>query len=244
MPRKCCVYGCNTNYANGSNGSVYRFPTNEEDRQRWISNLPNKDFQWTSNKVVCYKHWRTGFATKVAPGGTLVPAEPPTVFAEVPQSCVPASAAKPRSDNSFVQRNEQPDELPEFREQDKLDFDNCESQLAARYGDATSYMTSTELAVVSRERDGPVPKFAVYIAVATRASECYCRLSRVNVPFLRGEAIDCFSALDEAVNYLRQQGDENASAAAQFCFRQTQLLNEKKLEYNRDDFVFALQMRS
>jgi hypothetical protein len=89
MPRKCSVFGCRTNYSNAERGTVYAFPSDEAERNRWIAQLPNRDFIWTPSVGICSKHWPSNFPTRKAHNGIPLPAEPPTVFPNVPPSCIP-----------------------------------------------------------------------------------------------------------------------------------------------------------
>ena len=58
MPTSCAVFGCKSGYKNHPyNGSIYLFPSDEDERQSWIDALPNRDFKWTKYKGVCCLHW-------------------------------------------------------------------------------------------------------------------------------------------------------------------------------------------
>ena len=68
--------------------TVFRFPSDEEERIVWIKSLPNNNFEWTNSKRVCVEHWPPDFPTRVINrNGSAVPAIPPLVFAGVPSSC-------------------------------------------------------------------------------------------------------------------------------------------------------------
>ncbi|XP_047108465.1 THAP domain-containing protein 5-like [Schistocerca piceifrons] len=60
MPEKCCAPGCNSNYKSSKEEgyiSVFRFPTEEENRKRWTRNIPRKDWTPSNRSVVCIKHF-------------------------------------------------------------------------------------------------------------------------------------------------------------------------------------------
>ncbi|XP_049957960.1 uncharacterized protein LOC126474532 [Schistocerca serialis cubense] len=60
MPEKCCVPGCNSNYKSSNEEgyiSVFRFPTEEENRKRWTRNIPRKVSTPSNGSVVRIKHF-------------------------------------------------------------------------------------------------------------------------------------------------------------------------------------------
>lgn len=65
MPNKCCVAGCKTYHKlqekenQTGNISLYSFPKNIDDRERWLAALPNKVFEPSKNMKVCSRHWET-----------------------------------------------------------------------------------------------------------------------------------------------------------------------------------------
>ena len=82
MPYKCCVYNCSSNYitAKGEYVTVYRFPKDIVERDRWIKCLPNKIFVYSESKRVCCKHWPSNAKMKNIRGGSSVPIDAPSVF--------------------------------------------------------------------------------------------------------------------------------------------------------------------
>ena len=60
MPRKCCVYGCNSNYKSTEvHYSVFSFPRDETFtlRREWIRKIPNANFNLIKYTCVCEKHF-------------------------------------------------------------------------------------------------------------------------------------------------------------------------------------------
>ena len=58
MPRKCCVYGCKSNYESTEvRYSVFSFPRDETLRREWIRKIPNANFNPTKYTCVCEKHF-------------------------------------------------------------------------------------------------------------------------------------------------------------------------------------------
>jgi hypothetical protein len=135
MPNKCSVVGCSTNYHSEKRNVVFKFPADEEERRLWIKALPNANFQWTSAMRICIEHWPENYPSRKARNGSLIPLEPPSVFQNVPTSCIPGSAPKARNENSFVTRNQHPDELDEFLDADRLNLHTCVHQLETQNDD-------------------------------------------------------------------------------------------------------------
>lgn len=68
MPEKCCVPGCSSNYKSKKEEgyiSVFRFPTEETNRKRWIRNIPRRDWTPTNRSVVCIKHFEESDVSRV-----------------------------------------------------------------------------------------------------------------------------------------------------------------------------------
>ncbi len=58
MGYSCCVTGCTSNYKKGDpNVTVFKFPVNEELRQKWLLNIPRKLDKITQSTRVCIKHF-------------------------------------------------------------------------------------------------------------------------------------------------------------------------------------------
>ena len=58
MPNKCCVYGCNSNYASTKERySTFKFPRDDDLREKWIRKIPNKDLKATKYSYVSKKHF-------------------------------------------------------------------------------------------------------------------------------------------------------------------------------------------
>ena len=56
MPNKCCVYGCNSNYASTKERySTFKFPRDDDLREKWIGlrKILNKDLKATKYSYVC-----------------------------------------------------------------------------------------------------------------------------------------------------------------------------------------------
>ena len=127
MVRKCSVYGCKTNYVSKQGGesskptTIYGFPTNPEQRAQWVASLPNQMAvaDVTKNMGVCAKHFPADVPLTLR-GRHMVPASPPSIFFNVPSSCIPTQHPQPRSTvkSSSASRARDVDEMSVFREMD------------------------------------------------------------------------------------------------------------------------------
>lgn len=59
MVNKYCVPGCNGNYSadDTSKVHVFKFPTNEEVKQKWLTALRRKNFVSSKHSVMCHRHF-------------------------------------------------------------------------------------------------------------------------------------------------------------------------------------------
>lgn len=125
MPRKCCVAHCKSNYeSTDEKVTVYQFPKDSQEKDRWIASLPNVIDKVTPHIGVCVKHWPST-ASYVKVKRYSRPSEPPSIF----PGCAPSlqrqtvSTTSRSVDQRFVTsaaRTQQPDEIEEFEKQDKL----------------------------------------------------------------------------------------------------------------------------
>ena len=64
MPKKCCVGDCTSKYDTEEEyTNVHSFPTDPEERQRWLNVLPNIVPKINKNTVVCVNHWPCDYET-------------------------------------------------------------------------------------------------------------------------------------------------------------------------------------
>nr|XP_012563426.1 unnamed protein product [Hydra vulgaris] len=91
MDKKCCIYGCTTNYLSAKKKSdnlkisVYRLAINEEEKQMRIKVIPNANLKVTNDTVVCELHWPINFEKQIV-RGKYRPKFSPSVWPGVP-SC-------------------------------------------------------------------------------------------------------------------------------------------------------------
>jgi hypothetical protein len=240
MPYKCCVYGCKSNYATGEKRTVFSFPAEESERQRWIQCLPNRGFVWTENKRICELHWPVNCEKRPSKSGVQIPITEPSIW-NVQQSCIPKPPGKKRAENSFTMRNVIPDEIDAFEKNDKLEFTQIHGY-AEKHNPKVVYMDSeTEVCIASVDRDGAIRSFTVFIDKATFTCDCYWQYICVKVPFLPEDKIERFSQLDATINFLVNYTPPNVTTH-QFVRRQIELLTSKK--FTEADYTTAMQIRS
>ena len=107
MPRKCCIYGCRTNFDTalkdinnadqlGQKIPVFRFPKQPDERERWCKAVPNANFIATDNKVICELHWPENYEREKK-YGKFRPVHPPSIWPGVTTSQVPTPLTHKRS---------------------------------------------------------------------------------------------------------------------------------------------------
>ena len=100
MPRKCCTMcgnqSCKSNYRGHDYVTIYCFPSDPYERDRWLKTLPNQLTCKVSNNIgICYKHWPSEFSA-ITVKGRKRPRDPPSIF-DVPASFMQRSTSyKPR----------------------------------------------------------------------------------------------------------------------------------------------------
>ena len=123
MGRHCVVYNCRGNYRGEPYSQVVKFPTDRNERSKWISALPNDSKTLLERKElwICVKHFDC--AWKTTQGGKR-PAELPSIFEGVPKSRVkqinttprptPAATSKRRRELQ-EELNEKLDQINDFK---------------------------------------------------------------------------------------------------------------------------------
>ena len=135
MPRYCTFCGA-------TNGN-FRFPKDEEARQRWRRAIPRKDIPTHKDTVICEKHWPANFE-KVSVHGKWRPRDddPPSIF-DVPKSVQPTPTPPPRKTkrSSFEARTTTPDEMEKFLKMDSIqDFDTIKESIRDKLKEFGSHL--------------------------------------------------------------------------------------------------------
>ena len=172
------MYGCRTGYVTDplkdKNISIYGFPKDKDKRQEWIRCLPNvlDVNKVTDNMGVCALHWPDD-VHKVSSNRhlVLVPSMPPSIFPNVPASCVPSSTPTtplPSSKSTQAARVVDTDEMKQFREQDSLKLDTLCSDFEGKLKPVGYFSVCEKMksaCLLSHHRTGPVPNFSLYLTI-------------------------------------------------------------------------------
>ena len=127
MGRKCCVYACKIYYSSeklkSDKISLYRFPKDETEKEKWMKAIPNANLRVSKDTVVCALHWPSGFE-EIKVNGKPRPKEPLSIWPGVPSSQVPASSPPPQPTKNACssKRSIEEDLLSEFLSSDKVTF--------------------------------------------------------------------------------------------------------------------------
>ena len=54
MPYKCCVPGCTGNYKSGPKVICFSFPSDAEEKEKWLRAIHRDDFTVTKHSKVMY----------------------------------------------------------------------------------------------------------------------------------------------------------------------------------------------
>lgn len=96
MPRKCSVGFCKSNYDSTMEKiRVYSFPTDEEEKQKWLNVLPNRIEKVTRYIGICANHWPEN-SPMIQVTRYARPSDPPSIFPSCPQSVLRSKPATSR----------------------------------------------------------------------------------------------------------------------------------------------------
>ena len=98
MPKRCASFGCFGNYKGQSYVRMVKFPTDVNERERWIQALPNSRESLNQRKeiYICASHFNCSWI--VARGGKRS-VDPPSVFPQAPKSCMKQNQPRHRKQN-------------------------------------------------------------------------------------------------------------------------------------------------
>ena len=96
MPKRCAAFNCHGNYRGEPYSPMVSFPNDEQERHAWICAMPNRpeSLRDRSKLWICASHFDCDWIT--VKGGKR-PAGPPTVFKDIPKSCLKQGISSPRS---------------------------------------------------------------------------------------------------------------------------------------------------
>ena len=153
MVNKCKVFPCKSGHKGYPKCRIFSLPKEERERNAWIDRIPpRKDFELDPEKFyICELHWPPGYDLKKVPGGTR-PADPPSIFPEVPESCLPTPKTHRTTDPSkFAER--QMEYLKKKDEVKSLDAFKPEKDLRKIHKDIIITRTSETLVCVFMKED-------------------------------------------------------------------------------------------
>ena len=127
MPRKCSIEICTSNYESKEDHiKIYKFPRNNDLKQKWLSAIPATTKGPTDNMGVCAKHWPPGSKMYYPPRSKYqVPCDPPSIFpgytpSMLRQTATLSSRSTDISKLSLTTRNSMSDELLLFNKLDMI----------------------------------------------------------------------------------------------------------------------------
>lgn len=131
MVRKCSVIYCNGNYSKKDKRTVYAFPKDASQLLKWKEAIPNMCCTSivTEFMGVCKDHWPLD-APMISKSRYPSPGCPPSIFPDVPDSCLNNSQIKSRvtmnSITDIRERAEDIDEMSDFQRSDLFRFTSSE----------------------------------------------------------------------------------------------------------------------
>ena len=165
MVKRCLVPSWNPNYCSRSGKSssgktqIFRFPADPGKCSTWLKAVPLKKKIDAQKSFLCERHWPVNYRT-LSKKGRLRPRDPPSVWPDhpdiLPTSCRPKLPPKPRETtrSSLTVRGAQPDELPLFKEQDRVTYVKIKARLSSPSGNfccpTTSYEDNSSLFIQSK----------------------------------------------------------------------------------------------
>ena len=233
MPKKCILPGCKSNYdscrkrkyekiddgdkentPHMSHIPVYRFPSNMEEKKRWIDSIPLIDRERVSKlkePVLCMKHWPVGFPTTTV-NGKPRPINPPSVFEGVPLSQIPTPPPKPRTTTkaTYDSRTRIEDEIDRFLAEDRINWETiCSlgSHINRFEIPMTSYSVSGTQWLQSNEFISGIPRFSINISqdFSYNAFHMGIKCTITTLARNRMYKLNTWSRIEEAVRFLQNK---------------------------------------
>ena len=198
------------NYDDGKKTSVFRFPQDSNENERWRKAIPRDNIPLSNDTVVCAAHWPDNFELKMVRGKRR-PIHPSSMFKNIPPSMIPTPPAKPRETTKACtsKGNILPDQLSSFLENDKVTFLGLQDELIIKRLDrfivpVTVFMINDVLYIQSQQFYSGIPLFLVKIFKNLRFETFHFGV-RCYVPSLSKNyitIIDSWSNLEECIRFL------------------------------------------
>ena len=166
-------------------------PQNNEDKKKWIAAIPRANLVVSKYMALCRKYWPEN-ATFVLVYGKQRPKDPPSLFPDIPASCLRLarkniSRTTKRSLSSPRKRAE--DEIKIFLEQDKLDCGKIIDQAPEKFNCVTVYSHEVgSVSIQSKALIHGVPHFIIQIK-NDYSYTCFSFGSPCNVVLLKSNSI-------------------------------------------------------
>ena len=147
MPNKCGIGNCGGNYDPSSKRRVFKLPSLDPQRQKWLAVIPScKDFDIANAKFffVCERHWPQNPPIKKLPDGRTRPAVVPSSF-DVPASCLPTPQPPPspaKQVNKQLEIFKARDRIKSFSDlvADKKIHNDCDNVVINRSSDRCAFL--------------------------------------------------------------------------------------------------------
>ena len=108
----------------------------------------------------------------------------------------------------------QEDELPIFRELDRLPEMLTVSDLCGRFKSLIVFADdSSNLVLLSKVRCGPIFSFQVILTNDGILQSCYMKTDLVKIPYLQRSKLSSWSSLEAVINYLTLTENDSFSVA-------------------------------
>ena len=261
MPYKCSIYGCRKKYRktlkeiehqnvddDDDDAHLFRFPDDIKERDKWIKALPNADFTWTENKRICEKHWEEGYPRRTVKNGTEVPTIPPSVFENVPSSCIPTPQPEERrTSNSSGSRDRKLQKSTVT-----LKFNTIYNKILTNFKESFALSKNDiRILLTSENYNGPVSEYTIFISKTETdghySIQGYKGLLTVKIPFIQNDIVSMWSEIENSIHYIvnYEVDEDSRSQKEAFLTRQFILLNKCINEqFSCEDVSFALSMYS
>lgn len=264
MPNKCNIVECRGNYDGTSKCRVFRLPRDEVERQRWINMIPPREnfVINPANFFICERHWPVDTPMVKIPGGSTRPACPPSIFTNVPPSCLPTAKPAPRPPKPEDQQ------LKYFKKKDKItSFAEFlpEKQLHKKYENLMLSRSEERFICVFMARDYSESKLSIIVHnKSTLCSPLTLQAFKdgISVPFGNilnpNNGLSSYSQYFEAINFVinydinaghgiekavkilqSQQLETGNAKKLKFLTRQLQLLSHKN--FSVADYCFGIE---
>ena len=253
MVKKCCVARCNGNFDGRNKVSVFRFPKDPEENQRWRSAIPRENIPTSVDTVVCERHWPQNYEF-ILVRSKKRPIHPPSVFPNVPDSVIPTAPPKPRPTSIACSstRNILPDQQEQFLNLDKIQsfeslcdkFIKDNHNFNGRFSLVSFKLEETCLIIQSKTFEEPscIPTFLLKIMNDYTYIGYHCGISCTISPLSTNRIykLNTWSILEEAISFLNlMEKNQKKQVLLEQVFAMSPLVCVGDKKYNTETIVRA-----